>query len=101
MLGSYQTVEFIETFVNYHENIKKCVCVVYDPYRSSKGTFALKAIRLKDTFIEHFKQQKLSTKDLREVNLLWRDVFQVSRVSHSLNGRILYTLFVHYSVSLT
>ena len=24
-------MDLIETFVNYHENIRKCVCIVYDP----------------------------------------------------------------------
>lgn len=41
-------MDLIETFVNYHENIKKCVCIVYDPQRSARGGLALKAIRLKD-----------------------------------------------------
>lgn len=75
-LGTFQTVELIETFVNYHENIKKCVCLIYDPQRSARGSIALKAIRLKDAFIELFKEQKLTGKDLREANIAWKDVFQ-------------------------
>ena len=55
MLGSYQTVELIDTFVNYHESIKKCVCLVYDPQRSARGTTALRAIRLTAGFIEAYK----------------------------------------------
>eukprot|EP00199_Chlamydomonas_sp_CCMP681_P002659 CAMPEP_0119107122 /NCGR_PEP_ID=MMETSP1180-20130426/7990_1 /TAXON_ID=3052 ORGANISM="Chlamydomonas cf sp, Strain CCMP681" /NCGR_SAMPLE_ID=MMETSP1180 /ASSEMBLY_ACC=CAM_ASM_000741 /LENGTH=321 /DNA_ID=CAMNT_0007092561 /DNA_START=50 /DNA_END=1015 /DNA_ORIENTATION=- len=74
-MGTFQTAELIETFVNYHENIKKCVCVVYDPQRSQRGSLALRAIRLKDSFVELYKQEKLSAKDLREANLSWRDVF--------------------------
>ncbi|GAX74259.1 hypothetical protein CEUSTIGMA_g1708.t1 [Chlamydomonas eustigma] len=75
-LGTFQTMDLIETFVNYHENIKKCVCIVYDPQRSSRGSFALKAIRLKDQFISLFKEQKLTAKDLRDANIAWKDVFQ-------------------------
>jgi translation initiation factor 3 subunit H len=60
VLGSYQTQEMIETFISYHDSIKKCVCVVYDPQRSARGQVALKAIRLKDSFIELFKEQKLT-----------------------------------------
>lgn len=52
MLGSYQTIELIETFVNYAESIKRCVCIVYDPQTSARGTLTLKAITLKDTFIK-------------------------------------------------
>jgi translation initiation factor 3 subunit H len=58
--GTYQTTEMIETFVSYHESIKKCVCLVYDPQRSARGQLALKAVRLKDAFIAHFKEQKLT-----------------------------------------
>lgn len=52
MLGSYQTIELIETFVNYAESIKRCVCIVYDPQTSARGTLTLKAITLKDNFIK-------------------------------------------------
>jgi hypothetical protein len=38
----------------------QCVCLVYDPQLSSRGQLALKAVRLKDSFIEHFKEQKLT-----------------------------------------
>jgi len=58
--GSYQTTEMIETFVSYHESIRKCICLVYDPQRSGRGQLALKAVRLKDSFIDHFKEQKLT-----------------------------------------
>lgn len=73
--GSYQTTEMIETFVSYHESIRKCICLVYDPQRSGRGQLALKAVRLKDSFIDHFKEQKLTGKDLREAGISWRDVF--------------------------
>ena len=75
-LGTFQTLDLIETFVNYHENIKKCVCIVYDPQRSSRGSLALKAIRLQEQFIPLFKEQKLTAKDLRDANIAWKDVFQ-------------------------
>ena len=75
-LGIFQTLDLIETFVNYHENIKKCICIVYDPQRSNRGSLALKAIRLKEQFIGLFKEQKLTAKDLRDANIGWRDVFQ-------------------------
>lgn len=74
-MGTFQTVELIETFINYHENIKKCVCIIYDPHASTRGSLVLKAIRLKDSFIELHKAQKLTFKDLREANIAWKDVF--------------------------
>jgi translation initiation factor 3 subunit H len=36
-LGTFQTAELIETFMNYHENIRKCVCLIYDPHVSLTG----------------------------------------------------------------
>ncbi|MEW5319343.1 MAG: hypothetical protein WDW38_010502 [Sanguina aurantia] len=74
-MGTFQTMELIETFVNYHENIKKCVCLVYDPQRAGRGSVALRAIRLKETFIEAYKDQRLTGKDLREAGIAWKDVF--------------------------
>ena len=52
VLGSFQTVELIETFVNYAESIKRCVCLVYDPQKSATGSLALKAIKLRDSFLK-------------------------------------------------
>ncbi|EFJ46498.1 eukaryotic translation initiation factor 3h [Volvox carteri f. nagariensis] len=74
-MGTFQTLELIETFINYHENIKKCVCIIYDPQRSSRGNLALKAVRLKESFIELSKEQKLTLKGFREAGLSWRDIF--------------------------
>lgn len=52
VMGSFQTLELIETFISYTESIKRCVCIVYDPQRSSAGGHALKAVRLKESFIQ-------------------------------------------------
>ena len=53
--GSYQTLELIDTYNNYAESIKRCVCIVYDPMQSSQGGLSLKAIKLKDKFMEVYK----------------------------------------------
>ena len=37
ILGSYQTVELIDTFLNYQESIKRCMCIVHDPQRASQA----------------------------------------------------------------
>jgi hypothetical protein len=52
VMGSFQTLELIETFISYAESIKRCVCIVYDPQRASAGGHALKAVRLKESFIQ-------------------------------------------------
>lgn len=42
VMGSYQTVELIETFINYQESIKRCIALVVDPASYASGTPALK-----------------------------------------------------------
>ena len=59
-MGSFQTLELIETFISYTESIKRCVCIVYDPQRSSAGGHALKAVRLKESFIQASSLHRLA-----------------------------------------
>ncbi|OAE27626.1 hypothetical protein AXG93_2520s1220 [Marchantia polymorpha subsp. ruderalis] len=75
-MGSYQTVELIETFLNYQENIKRCVCIIYDPLRSSQGIVALKALRLTDAFMELYRTENFKGEKLREKNMTWTDIFE-------------------------
>lgn len=75
-LGSYQTVEFIETFLNYQDNIKRCVCIVYDPTRSSQGILALKALRLTDSFMNIYRTTDFTAAQLIDKGLDWNNVFQ-------------------------
>ena len=47
--------------MSYRENIKRCVCLVFDAEKSAaRGTFALKALMLKSNFLEVFKAGDLS-----------------------------------------
>ena len=38
IMGSFQTMELIETFINYQESIKRCICIIYDPQRTKTGS---------------------------------------------------------------
>ncbi|KAE8658416.1 Eukaryotic translation initiation factor 3 subunit H [Hibiscus syriacus] len=76
ILGSYQTVELIETFMNYQENIRRCVCIIYDPSRSNQGVLALKALKLSDSFMELYRTNNFTGEKLREKNLSWVDIFE-------------------------
>jgi translation initiation factor 3 subunit H len=75
-MGSFQTVELIETFLNYQENIKRCVCIIYDPLRSGQGVLALKALKLSDSFMELYRTQVFTGEKLREKNMTWKDIFE-------------------------
>eukprot|EP00246_Nothoceros_aenigmaticus_P003895 TRINITY_DN15123_c0_g1_i1.p1 TRINITY_DN15123_c0_g1~~TRINITY_DN15123_c0_g1_i1.p1 ORF type:complete len:351 (+),score=61.13 TRINITY_DN15123_c0_g1_i1:26-1054(+) len=85
-MGSFQTVELIETFLNYQENIKRCVCIIYDPLRSGQGVLALKALKLTDSFMDLYRTQNFVGEKLREKNMTWRDIFEEIpvRVSNSV-----------------
>ncbi|GMP78261.1 hypothetical protein CsSME_00034263 [Camellia sinensis var. sinensis] len=76
LLGSFQTVELIETFMNYQENIRRCVCIIYDPSKSSQGVLALKALKLSDSFMELYRNNNFTGEKLREKNLSWVDIFE-------------------------
>lgn len=54
--GSYQVVEIIDTFVNYLENLERCICIVYDATASLTGSIGLKAIRLTDAFVDAYRE---------------------------------------------
>ncbi|RID48695.1 hypothetical protein BRARA_I05192 [Brassica rapa] len=76
VLGSYQTVELIETFMNYQENIKRCVCIIYDPSKADLGVLALKALKLSDSFMELYRAGNFTGEKLREKNFSWMDIFE-------------------------
>ncbi|KAG6419859.1 hypothetical protein SASPL_116371 [Salvia splendens] len=76
MFGSFQTVELIETFMNYQENIRRCVCIIYDPSRANQGVLALKALKLSDTFMELYRTNNFKGEKLREKNLSFVDIFE-------------------------
>ena len=37
------------------ENIKRCVCIIYDPSKADLGVLALKALKLSDSFMELYR----------------------------------------------
>eukprot|EP00898_Chlorokybus_atmophyticus_P002071 jgi/Chlat1/2865/Chrsp195S03021 len=80
-MGSFQTVELIETFLNYQENIKRCVCIIYDPLRSQQGVLALKALRLTDNFMEVYRSGNFTTDKLKTAGVSWRDIFEEIPIS--------------------
>ncbi|OQU81339.1 hypothetical protein SORBI_3006G044600 [Sorghum bicolor] len=62
--------------MNYQESIRRCVCIVYDPSRSSQGVLALKALKLTDSFMDLYRNNGLTGEKLREKKLSWVDIFE-------------------------
>mmetsp|Transcript_38130 Transcript_38130/g.61066 ORF Transcript_38130/g.61066 Transcript_38130/m.61066 type:complete len:359 (+) Transcript_38130:78-1154(+) len=86
-LGSYYTEELIETFLAYQENIKRCVCIVYDPRRSTQGSFGLKALRLTETFMEIYKAGEFTFEKITDKSISWQDI--VSEVPVTISNSAL------------
>lgn len=42
------------------ENIRRCVCIIYDPSRSSQGVLALKALKLSDSFMDLYRNNNFT-----------------------------------------
>ena len=57
-----QDAAMVQSQYNYQSQIRNCVCIVYDPVRSSANGMALKAYRLTDTFMAMYKTKKFSAK---------------------------------------
>lgn len=42
------------------ENIRRCVCIIYDPSRSNQGVLALKALKLTDSFMDLYRKNNFT-----------------------------------------
>eukprot|EP00899_Mesostigma_viride_P029548 jgi/Mesvir1/9779/Mv12413-RA.1 len=80
-MGSFQTVELIETFLNYQENIKRCVCIIYDPLRSSQGVLAMKALRLTDKFMDLYRTQNFNYENISKSGMTYQNIFEEIPIS--------------------
>ncbi|KAJ6338821.1 hypothetical protein OIU76_008309 [Salix suchowensis] len=58
------------------ENIRRCVCIIYDPSRANQGALALKALKLSDSFMDLYRNNNFTGEKLREKNLSWVDIFE-------------------------
>ncbi|KAL6571312.1 Eukaryotic translation initiation factor 3 subunit H [Orobanche hederae] len=58
------------------ENIRRCVCIIYDPSRSNQGVLSLKALKLSDSFMELYRSNNFTGEKLREKNLSWVEIFE-------------------------
>lgn len=57
-LGSFINAETVEMQFHYQETLPNSVVLVYDPFRTTRGNLALRAFRLSDTFMSHYRSKK-------------------------------------------
>ena len=75
-LDSFQTRDLVETFIAYRENIKRCVCIGYDPQCTRKGNAGFKALRLSEKFLELYKDGSVTVEGLDSSMLTWNEIFE-------------------------
>jgi len=76
-LGSIPDIDTLITeHFNYQSTIKKCVVVLYDPWKMSKGEFSLKALRLTDSFMELYSSEDFTQQSLARVKQSFSNVFE-------------------------
>jgi len=84
VMGSFQSLDLIETFISYQDSIKRCIAITVDPHAYASGSPALKAIKLRDGFMELYKSkgaQGLTAEKLKAANIGWADAFEEIPVS--------------------
>lgn len=55
------------------ENIRRCVCIIYDPSRSNQGVLALKALKLSDSFMDLYRTNNFTGEKYVVFNLCYSD----------------------------
>jgi len=75
-LGGHITEELINTQFNYQENIPKCVCLIFDPMKTTQGHLALKAVRLTDSFLALYKSNEFTLDSILKAGVCAEDVFE-------------------------
>jgi len=90
--GMYQTVELVETFMQYSKSLKRTVCIVYDPSKEREGVHAFKAITVTDRFMQLYHERSLPASKMLQLGLAWSDIFQ--EIPISVHNSALCTAFM-------
>jgi len=60
-MGSFLTMQWIDTQFSYQDNLQNVVCLVYDPVRTESGTLGIRAYRLSKAFVEMRKRREFTS----------------------------------------
>lgn len=60
-MGSFLTMQWIETQFNYQKHLNNIVCLVYDPVRTEDGTLSIHAYRLTKSFMNVMSNGEFSS----------------------------------------
>lgn len=60
-MGSFLSLQWIETQYNYQNNLNNIVCLVYDPVRTEEGTLSIHAYRLTREFMQVMRKNDFTS----------------------------------------
>lgn len=60
-MGSFLSLQWIETQYNYQNNLNNIVCLVYDPVRTEEGTLSVHAYRLTKEFMDVMRKNDFTS----------------------------------------
>lgn len=77
----YQTLEIIETFLNYQTYMKPCICLIYNPQMAIHGALPFRSIRINKKIINLYTsgqpvQNMLSFEKLQKNSIHCGDIFE-------------------------
>ncbi|KAL1924305.1 uncharacterized protein VTP21DRAFT_7340 [Calcarisporiella thermophila] len=76
-LGSSMNQSLIDTQFNYQKGLgNKSIVIVHDVSRSAQGNLSLRAFRLKNSFMEAYKEKKFTTESLAKAKLNFSNIFE-------------------------
>lgn len=60
-MGSFLSVQWLDTQFSYQQSLGNIVCIIYDPVRTEEGTLCLRAYRLTNAFMKVYAKGDFSS----------------------------------------
>lgn len=91
-MGSFLSLQWIETQYNYQNNLNNIVCLVYDPVKTEEGTLSIHAYRLTKKFMDVMRKGNFTS--LGFANGLVNSTFIIEEVPIVLHNSSLINAFL-------
>lgn len=75
-MGSFMSMQWIETQFNYQNSLKNIVCLVYDPVRTDEGTLSIHAYRFTKEFMDVMRKGDFTSRGFSLDNVMSSGVIE-------------------------
>lgn len=75
-MGSFLSLQWLETQHTYQQSLRNIVCLVYDPVRTEEGTLSLRAYRLTESFMKVYAKGNFTSLGFSRENCLSSDIVE-------------------------